>query len=377
LRVLLASWAPFHAGAEVAAERLATGLVEAGHRVTVALGTEGETLRRMQSEGLDVRYVPLAFTDKYHWWRYRRAQRELLRVISDVRPDVVHANDLPTSQMVGQAAGKLRIPRICHHRWLFGGAAIDWLNKFGAERHVFVSHPFMDEMCRSSARLQSVPRVVVHDCVPLPRVPSDTDRFDARRRLGLPLDAPIVLFAGQISERKGIEDLIRAWQRVTSSRSTTATLLFVGEDLENSGDYRRRMECLSAELGAPAHFVGFQRDVFAWIIAADICVVPSHAEPFGLAVAEAMAHARPVIGAKVGGIPEMIVDGETGLLVPPRDPAKLAEALERLLQDARLRAEFGQAGRRRCEERFSIDRHVVAIVEQYRQVMSQHAAVSA
>jgi glycosyltransferase involved in cell wall biosynthesis len=90
-----------------------------------------------------------------------------------------------------------------------------------------------------------------------------------------------------------------------------------------------------------------------------------------------MAHARPVIGAKVGGIPEMIVDGETGLLVPPRDPAKLAEALERLLQDARLRAEFGQAGRRRCEERFSIDRHVVAIVEQYRQVMSQHAAVSA
>jgi glycosyltransferase involved in cell wall biosynthesis len=377
LRVLLASWAPFHAGAEVAAERLAVGLRDAGHRVAVALGTRGETFNRMQATGLDVEFVPLAFTDKLRWWRHVRAQRELARLFKRWQPDVIHANDLPTSQMVGQAARRHGIPLVCHHRWIFEGAAIDWLNKFGAERHLFVSQALMNELCRSSSKLAASERAVVYDGLPLRPVPTDADRQEARRRLSVDSNTLIVLFAGQIIERKGVEDLLRAWNLLNAERADKAELFLVGEDLENQGQYRRQMEELAADLGVRCRFVGFQRNVPDWLTAADVCVVPSHVEPLGNATLEAMAHARAVIGCAVGGIPEMIVDGVTGLLVPPRDPASLACAIERLIADEDLRARLGAAARRRCEEMFSLSAHVDAVVAHYRAVLDQRSAAIA
>lgn len=377
LKIVLASWAPFHAGAEVAAERLALALHERGHEVTVVLGTEGVTFQRMQAANLDVRFIRLAFTDKLKWWRYYRAQQALRRLLLEWQPDVVHANDLPTSQMIGQAAARLGIPRICHHRWIFGDAAIDWFNKFGAERHVFVSHALMNELCRNSPQLAKSSGVVVHDGLPLPADPTDADRDAVRRRLSLSQDGLLVLFAGQVIERKGVEDLLRAWMLLPPRVSARADLVFVGDDLENHGVYRRRMEALAAKLNCPARFEGFQRNVNDWIVAADVCVVPSHAEPLGNATLEAMAHGRPAIGSNVGGIPEMIVDRVTGLLVPPRDPQRLAAAINELLSDAELRHRLGQAGRQRCAEKFSLRAHVDAVVREYRQVVAKRDRVTA
>jgi glycosyltransferase involved in cell wall biosynthesis len=125
------------------------------------------------------------------------------------------------------------------------------------------------------------------------------------------------------------------------------------------------MEALARELGCPARFMGFQKNVPSWLTAADVVLVPSHAEPLGNATLEAMAYARPVIGTLVGGIPEMVVDGETGLLVSPRNPVALAGAIERLLEDEELRGRLGLAARRRCEEMFSLEAHVEAMVRQY------------
>lgn len=377
LTVLLAAWAPFRAGAEVAAERLAIGLREAGHRVTVVLGTDGATRNSMCDADLDVRYIPLAFTDKLKWWRYRSAQRNFRGLLREVRPDVLHANDLPTSQMVGEAAAKLGIPLVCHHRWVFGGQAIDWFNKFGAERHLFVSQALMDDLCGASSRLAASNRAVVHDGITPPTEPSEADRADARRRLAVPTEKLLVLFAGQIIERKGVADLLYAWKQLSANWSARAELVFIGDDLENAGKYRREMESLAVEQSCRARFLGFQRNVSDWIIAADVCVVPSHTEPLGNATLEAMAHGRPVIGSNVGGIPEMIGDGETGLLVPPRDPTCLASAIDTLLGDADLRRQFGQAARRRCEERFSLRAHVDAVVREYRQVVARQACVTA
>jgi glycosyltransferase involved in cell wall biosynthesis len=331
----------------------------------------------MRNAGLEVQYIPLALTDKLRWWRYLRAQRELRRVLRTFQPDIVHANDLPTSQMVGQVSGRYGIPRICHHRWMFAGPAIDWLNKFGAELHIFVSHAFMHDMCHASPRLSASARCAVHDAIQPAAVPSEADRIGARQRLGLSLSKRVVLFAGQIIERKGVEDLIRAWKQRRTMGTIDAELVIVGEDLENGGRYRRQMQSLAAELGVPAQFVGFQHDVFSWIVAADFCVVPSYVEPFGLAVLEAMAHARPVIGTRVGGIPEMVIDGETGILVPPHDPPTLAAAMERLLRDSELRLRLGRAGRKRCEQRFSLAAHVDTVVGHYRSVLARQAAVTA
>jgi glycosyltransferase involved in cell wall biosynthesis len=374
LRILLGSWAPFHAGAEVAAERLACGLREAGHAVTLLLGTQGETLQRARDLNFDVRYIPLAFTDKWHPFRYQRAQQQLRRLLGELQPDIVHANDLPTSHMVGQAARRKRIPLVCHHRWMFPQSAIDWLNKFGAERHLFVSRALQSYLCGESSRLATCSNSVVYDGLELPCLPREEDRIAARQALKLSLDKRIVLFAGQIIERKGVADLLHAWSLLASAVSEHAELFIVGDDLENNGAYRRRMESLAKEISAPARFMGFQRNVAQWLTAADICVVPSHAEPLGNATLEAMAHARPVIGCNVGGIPEMIVDEKTGLLVPPKNPAALCQALSRLLNDPGRAAAFGDAGRRRCEALFSLSAHANAVCDEYHQVLAHRLA---
>ena len=138
-----------------------------------------------------------------------------------------------------------------------------------------------------------------------------------------------------------------------------------------AGPIELEMQQLAKRLGSPAKFFGFQRNIGQWLTAADMAVVPSHVEPLGNATLEAMAHALPVIGCNVGGIPEMIVHEETGLLVPPHQPAALAAAIERLINHPAEREKFGNAGRARCELHFDIEvSHCARCLNQYRLVVA-------
>jgi glycosyltransferase involved in cell wall biosynthesis len=365
LKICVASWAPFLGGAEVAAERLALGLQHAGHKALVVLGTRGPVLERVQQAGLRWLHSPMYFTDKWHWWRYWRARNALRRLFVTERPDVVHSNDLLTHQIVSDALRGTGIPEVCHHRWIYSGETIDWLNKFGCPHHLFVSHALMDELCAASSRLRSASRSVLYDGLPMPPEPGEDSRQGARGRLGLPAGKVIVTIAGQIIERKGVADLLHAWARLDAGVRDSAELLLVGDDVAGHGAYRRAMEALAAQLRCPCRFVGFQKDVADWLLASDVAVVPSHAEPLGNATLEAMSYALPVLGCRVGGIPEMVVHEETGLLVPPRSPGDLAAALTRLIADASLRRRLGDRGRRRCNKVFSLQAHVDAALGAY------------
>lgn len=364
LKVCLATWAPFIGGAEVALERLALGLGEAGHEVLVVVGEENEVLERLTAAGVRCVYSQMYLTDRWHWLRYVRARRRLRRLLREQMPDLVHSNDLPTHQFVSAAARGLNVPRVTHHRYPFGGVALDWMNKYGCERHLFVSQALMNDVCRASETIAASPRGVVYDGLAIPALPTPKDRAAARAGLGLPRDKTIVTFAGQIVERKGVADLLHAWARLARWHAR-AELVVIGDDLEGQGKYLAEMKHLAQTLNCPARFAGFQKNVPLWLMASDIAVVPSHVEPLGNATLEAMSYALPVIGGNVGGIPEMIVDQETGLLTPARDPEQLALAIEQLLFDEPLRRQLGAAARRRCEERFSLAAHIESIVEQY------------
>lgn len=370
MKLCLATWAPFIGGAEVAAERLAFGLQAAGHEVFLLLGQRGDVLERFERAGLRCLVEPMNFTNKWRWWRHAASHRRIRAVLRRERPDIIHSNDLPTHQPMAAAARELGIPRICHHRFPFGGQAIDWFNKFGAEQHLFVSQALMDEMCGQSQRLAAAPRQVAYDGLTLPPCPNDAQRQRARTALELPPGKTVVTFAGQIIERKGVAELLRAWALLPGHLQAGAELLIIGDDLQGEGAYRRAMEELAGELHSPARFLGFQRNVADWLLASDIAVVPSHVEPLGNATLEAMSFALPVIGSRVGGIPEMVLDGESGLLTPPREVAGLATALERLLVDASFRRRLGESARSRCEEKFSLAAHTFAVTDIYRTLLA-------
>ena len=368
-KICLATLAPFVGGAEIAAERLALGLQEAGHEVLVVIGTQGEVMARMQQLGLRCIFLPMYFTDKWRGWRYYRARRNLQQLLKREQPDVVHSNDLPTHQIISDAAMRLGLPRVCHHRFSFSGLAIDWFNKYGAERHLFVSRALMDELCKSSARLLGSKRAVVYDGLFLPEQPTEPKRQEARSELGLSPQKVLVTFAGQIIERKGVADLLQAWALVDSKVRNHAELLLIGDDLQGNGRYCMEMQQLATHLQCNARFFGFQKDVGKWLVASDIAVVPSHIEPLGNATLEAMSYALPALGCKVGGIPEVIVHEQTGLLVPPHNPKQLAKAITSLICSTDLRVSYGLEARKRCEQIFSIQAHVKNMLNEYAKVL--------
>jgi glycosyltransferase involved in cell wall biosynthesis len=369
LKVCFATWAPFVGGAEVAAERTALGLTAAGQDVFMLVAQAGPVLDRYRKAGLRCVVARMRFTGKWDYPLYWLARRRLIRILTDEKPDLIHGNDLPTHAMVADAARRVGLPRVCHHRFPFPGTAIDWMNKFGAERHVFVSRALMDEMCAASPTLAASARGVLYDGLPLSPVPTAADRLTVRRQLGLPADKVIVLFAGQIIERKGVADLIRAWGLLPAAARAAAELVIVGDDLAGNGAYRAEMEKLAAAESCPAKFVGFQKNVADWLTAADVAVVPSHVEPLGNATLEAMALGLPVIGGDVGGIPEMVAAERTGLLVPPKSPPQLAAALARLIANPAERAAFGAAGAARCRDLFALEPHARNVIETYRQLV--------
>jgi glycosyltransferase involved in cell wall biosynthesis len=142
--------------------------------------------------------------------------------------------------------------------------------------------------------------------------------------------------------------LLHAFGQIARAR-TDADLLLVGRGPEED-----RLKALvgSLRIADRVHFLGEQPDVAPYLRRMDVYVQPSVTEGLSVSILEAMATGLPVVATAVGGTPEVVIDGETGLLVPPREPRKLAEAIERLLADRGLREAFGKAGRTRVEAHF-------------------------
>ena len=190
------------------------------------------------------------------------------------------------------------------------------------------------------------------------------DRRAARAVLGLPQDVFILLQLGRMVPRKGVDTVIEGFAAFRAATGAKARLLVVGgQDAmpdPATDPELARLTRLAAHRGAAdaVTFTGRRdRDVLRYhYAAADAFATLPWYEPFGITPLEAMASGVPVIGARVGGIKHSVVDGETGLLVPPRDPAAFAQALARLHAEPELRARLGRAGRARVLDRFTWER---------------------
>jgi len=196
--------------------------------------------------------------------------------------------------------------------------------------------------------------VVIHNGIDLSRVvaPSAQEMAALRRELGLGDDVAVLAVVGRLHPEKGQEYLFRAMPRLLAATGGKLRLLVAG-----AGPFRQAYEREVSALGVEGavRFLGFRTDVTRILAASDVVVVPSVAEAFGLVLAEAMAMQRAVVATRVGGIPEIVEDGVTGILVPPASPEALADAILSLLRDPARRAQLGEAGRRRVVETFRFE----------------------
>lgn len=212
---------------------------------------------------------------------------------------------------------------------------------------------------------------------------TDTDNFrltskaDARAKLKFGSHDKIVLYVGRFDSRKGIETLVRAFALLKEQDIKNLKLVIVGGSSANmpDGEERTRIENITTELGLSESTIFAGRighDILPlYYTAADVCVIPSHYEPFGLVAIEAMACGVPVVASNVGGLKFTIISEETGLLVEPKNVEAFANGIHRILFDELWARKMRKQASANVNQRFSWSGVAIQLSELYRHVLAQ------
>jgi glycosyltransferase involved in cell wall biosynthesis len=340
---------------------LVTRLDRTRYDVSVVALSAGVTVRKLQKAGIPV----LVIDDPDD----TIAVGALAAHLAEVRADVVHAHmyraeTVATRAVIALGEAGQRRP------YLVATIHSSRIRSAEDQQHLRELTPHMD-------RLIAVSKAIEHKLVDEQRCAApvsliyngvDLDRYDNQEacctlpeEYGMEPGSQIVGVVARLEPEKGHPTLLEAWPKVLRE-VPDAYLLIVGE-----GSRRDALEAQARELRI-AHrvvFTGRRDDVPAVTAALDVAVLPSYREAQGMVILEAMALSRPVVASRVGGIPEMIEDGVTGLLVPPHDAEALAAAIVRLLKNHPLADTLGRAGHDMVHDRFCIELMVAAIASIY------------
>jgi len=241
---------------------------------------------------------------------------------------------------------------------------LEWFSNRALHKAIAVSESTKRDWIRRTGIAES--RVVtIHNGIDPERFQRQEAQKTAKSKLGLPADATIIGAVGRLSTAKGFAYLIEAVALLRASYPNAVVAL------AGTGPSRSQLEDLASRLAVSDRvvFLGFRSDINELLDACDLLVMPSLSETLGYALLEAMAHGLPTVGTTVGGIPEVILPMETGLLVPPRHPVALATAIKLLLDSADLRERLGRAGRERVIKHFQEADMVRKTLDVYRQML--------
>jgi glycosyltransferase involved in cell wall biosynthesis len=299
-----------------------------------------------------------------------RAQLRLLRLIREVRPDIIHAY-LPLTNFMASFAGRiLNVPMVITCKRALGthqdrsrGWRIFDIASFRLSHWVTVNSKAVgeDTIKRDMGNTSKIH--LIYNGLELENfTPPNSNKRAIREALEIDPDKKIMITVANLIPYKGHIELLESAAVVTKNHPDSFFLL-VGEDR----GIRENLEDLSRELGIMQNviFMGQRNDIPRLLAASDISVLPSHEEGFSNVILESMAAGLPVVAACVGGNPEAIVNGETGWLVPPKNPEKLALKIIDLLHDPEKAKKWGEAGRRRVKQNFSFERMVTEFIELY------------
>lgn len=296
------------------------------------------------------------------WLALRRRRGALQDIARRAGARLIHANSTTAQLCAGPVAAAMGLPCVWHVRDL---SRLWPVGRFCA-RHAQAVIACSGAVARHVREATGAEAHVIHNGLDADAFASSArGRDNIRSELGLPPDAFVAAQAGQIVPWKRHEDFLRALARPACAERGVVGLI-VGDDL--FGEHRpliRKLQGLAAGLGDRLRFLGWRDDMAAVLGAADALVVPSDAEPFGRVALEAMAVGKPVVGSRAGGLPEIVLHEETGLLTPPRAPGDLAAALARLADDRSLARCLGEAGARRVRDVFGVREHARAVQAVY------------
>ena len=320
-----------------------------GHDV-LGVSADGPLLDDARAAGLRVVVVPMARSlSPLAQWRALRAMVRLLRV---ERPDLLHAH-MPISGFVARLAARLTgVPRVAYtcHGFLFHqpgplprralGFLVEWLGGRMTDTYLTVSTEEAADARRLGIHRRATP--AGNGRSPARFRPDPAARACIRTTLGVPEDRVVVVIVSRLVRHKGHAELLAAMRDVPG-----AELWVVGNRLP-SDHGPDPSGLLAAAPPGTVRLLGYRTDIPAVLAAADIFALPSHFEGLPMSVIEAMLTGLPVVATRIRGPREQVVDGETGLLVPPMQVPALADALRRLATDPALRARMGTAGRERA-----------------------------
>jgi glycosyltransferase involved in cell wall biosynthesis len=347
--------------------QLVTGLSALGHPTWLVAHARGELKRRAQ-EGLRfIGFAPRSEFDVQAAW-------QLGRVLRDVKPHVVHAHDPMAVALTAMALqmqnGRSPKPlvvaarRVDFHlkRHAFSKWKYRHVDVFVAASNVIAGILERDGISRDRI-------VTVHDGVNIGFIDKQ-EAVDAHAAFRMPHGAPIVGNVAALAAHKGQKHLIAAAKLVVHE-VPDARFLIVGE-----GELKDQLERQIRHLALDRHVLltGFRADALGLMKSFDMFAMSSVTEGLGSAVLEAMACHLPVVSTRAGGLPEVVVDGETGVLVPPQEEPALARGIVDLLKDRDRRVSMGAAGRARVVETFSVDAMVSKTLATYEARVEPHAA---
>jgi glycosyltransferase involved in cell wall biosynthesis len=300
----------------------------------------------------------------------------LLAHLIRTRPDIVHFF-LPAAYILGTPASVLSRCRIrlmsrrSQNRYqaqLFGTNFIErqWHRRMSAV--IGNSRSVVQQL--SAEGIPDSKLYLLYNGVDLPVFGTQMSEKTARDRLGLSSSALVFVIVANLIPYKGHRDLLRAFARIKDQLPQNWLLLCAGRDDGIGASLQDSVEELG--LTQRVHWLGSVKDVSSLLAAADVALLTSHEEGFSNAIIEYMATGLPSIVTDVGGNPEAVLHNETGLVVPPRDSAGLAEAILRLAENPELRRQLGAAARQRVYQHFSLEACVDNYVQLYSQILRDH-----
>ncbi len=288
-----------------------------------------------------------------------QASRRLIGIVRRIRPTIIHFF-LPEAYVFGAPTALMMGVPIRIMSWR--GMNIyqrHWPGISAIERRL---HPHMTGILANSRRVlhelqaegcRPDQTAIIYNGVALAGPPPDVDREAIRRSLGIAPGGVAAIVVANLIFYKGHADILTSLGQTQERLPADWRLICVGRD---EGE-RERLEQMSRTLGIADHvqFTGVRQDIATLLNASDMSMLASHEEGFSNAVIEAMAAGLPQIVTDVGGNGEAVIDDEHGIVVPPRDPVRLGDAIVRLMNDSGLRRRMGAAARERATARFSME----------------------